>query len=288
MTTRRSFIFSSPAAPRNALLFSCASRTTSRSADDVGPSARNDAWLSQSIWRSVKEANSASVCLSAVLRVVRLDRDRAGIGRRDGRPRPARAPASRRRRRCRPSAAAPAAARPEAAAPRPSPPSLPVQARSGSCFPWARPIGSTDHTGIARGRWDSLSGDARAGKPPGLLGRRAQPLRDLGGRQRASRQPHAPTVPGWFMRPSVPRPSASWIWIIAITAGEAKTSRISAQLGSSAIPWRASEASTSACCSRRDRLVPAADRVAVVGAGVDDLVRASCSPGRARCAARPA
>ena len=82
----------------------------------------------------------------------------------------------------------------------------------------------------------------------------AHPASSLAARNRAatsaegsaeSRQPHAPTQPGWFIRPSEPRPRASWTWIIAITAGEAKTSRISAQwISGSAIPRRASEAAT--------------------------------------------
>ena len=60
----------------------------------------------------------------------------------------------------------------------------------------------------------------------------------------------APTDPGWFIRPSEHRPKASWTWIIAITAGDAKTRRISAQwISGSSIPRRDNAAPTSARCA---------------------------------------
>ena len=124
-----------------------------------------------------------------------------------------------------------------------------------------------------RGRAEALVEQARraAAEPPPSPRAAARPRRPRAARTSAS--PRRPPSPGWFIRPSEPRPSASWIWIIAITAGEAKTSRISAQWGSgSTIPWRDKAGGDERALRRRDRRVPAADRVAVVRAGVDDLV----------------
>ena len=88
-----------------------------------------------------------------------------------------------------------------------------------------------------------------------------------------SRHFHEPSaVPGMFIRASEPSPSTSWVCTIASSAREENASSISRQCGSS--PASPIWASTRAAAVRRQRAVPAQQRVVVVGARVDDLVLA--------------
>ena len=108
------------------------------------------------------------------------------------------------------------------------------------------------------------------------LGRLAQARRERGvSAPSLSRQRHAPrAVPGRFMRASEPSPSTSWACTIATRAGDANARRISAHHGSRSPTPAAATARVDlgARALRQQRLVPAAHRVVVVRARVDDPV----------------